>query len=73
MALGTMAKYGIPVTIQCVGLNYYEGYKFRSNTALNFGSTYQIPPELVELYKVNKKQAVSDLLYEITVRMKEVW
>jgi glycerol-3-phosphate O-acyltransferase/dihydroxyacetone phosphate acyltransferase len=30
MALGTMAKFGVPVTIQCVGLNYYEGYKFRS-------------------------------------------
>lgn len=27
----------------------------------------------MELYKVDKKRAVSDLLERITVRMKEVW
>ena len=33
MALGAMERFDIPVTIQCVGLNYYRGYQFRSNTA----------------------------------------
>ena len=36
----------------------YEGYKFRSNVALNFGSVYEIPQELVELYRINKREAV---------------
>jgi glycerol-3-phosphate O-acyltransferase/dihydroxyacetone phosphate acyltransferase len=65
MALGTMAKYGIPVSIQCVGLNYYEGYKFRSNAAINFGPTYTIPMELAEQYKVDRRGAIATLLEEI--------
>jgi hypothetical protein len=73
MALGTMAKYGVPVTIQCVGLNYYEGYKFRSNAAINFGPTYTIPESLVERYRIDKRGAIAELLSEITIRMKSCY
>lgn len=73
MALGCMDKHEVPVAIQCVGLNYYEGYKFRSNAAVNFGSVYEIPWELVQLYRSDKRAAVGQLLKEIENRIKECW
>ena len=73
MALGAMVKYDIPVAIQCVGLNYFQGHKFRSRVAVNFGTTYVVPQKLGELYRFDKKQAISALLCEIETRMKDVW
>ena len=73
MALGAMMKFNIPVAIQCVGLNYFQGHKFRSRVAVNFGTTYNVPQRLAELYKVDKKKAIATLLSEIETRMKDVW
>lgn len=73
MALGAMTKYDIPVAIQCVGLNYFQGHKFRSRVAVNFGTAYNVPHRLADLYKVDKKRAIATLLSEIEARMKDVW
>ena len=78
MALGAMARYNITVTIQCIGLNYYEGHKFRSKAIINFGIPYSIPRELATLFLQNRKKAIEILLKPIetvrtTQRLKEVW
>lgn len=73
MALGAMSRYNISVTIQCVGLNYYSGHKFRSKAVVNFGVPYKIPHELAVLYLQDRRKAVWKLLNIIESRMKEVW
>ena len=65
MALGAMARYNITVTIQCIGLNYYSGHKFRSKAVLNFGVPYTIPRELANLFLQNRKKAIEILLKRI--------
>jgi glycerol-3-phosphate O-acyltransferase/dihydroxyacetone phosphate acyltransferase len=65
MALGAMARYNITVTIQCIGLNYYQGHRFRSKAVLNFGVPYSIPRELATLYLQDRKQAIEILLRQI--------
>jgi glycerol-3-phosphate O-acyltransferase / dihydroxyacetone phosphate acyltransferase len=67
MALGAMARYNITVTIQCIGLNYYHGHKFRSRAVLNFGVPYRIPRELATLYLQDRKQAIQILLKQIEI------
>lgn len=73
MALGAMSRYNMQVNIQCVGLNYYHGHKFRSRSVVNFGVPYKIPMELAMLYLQDRKKAVAKLLAIIEGRMKEVW
>lgn len=65
MALGAMARYNITVTIQCIGLNYYQGHRFRSKAVINFGVPYSIPRELATLYLQDRKQAIEILLRQI--------
>lgn len=65
MALGAMARYNIVVTIQCIGLNYYAGHKFRSKAVLNYGIPYIIPRELATLFLQDRKKAISILLKQI--------
>lgn len=73
MALGAMSKYNISVTIQCVGLNYYSGHKFRSKAVVNFGVPYKVPQDLATLYLQDRRKAVKKLLNIVESRMKEVW
>lgn len=73
MALGAMSRYNMQVSIQCVGLNYYQGHKFRSRAVANFGVPYKVPMELATLYLQDRKKAVAKLLGIIEGRMKEVW
>lgn len=78
MALGAMARHNITVTIQCIGLNYYQGHRFRSKAIVNFGVPYTIPRELATLYMQNRKQAIEILLNQVekvkpNQRLKEVW
>ena len=78
MALGAMSRYNITVTIQCIGLNYYEGHRFRSKAVMNFGVPYTIPRELATLFSQDRKKAIHILLEQIesvfsTQRLKEVW
>lgn len=65
MALGAMARHNIAVTIQCIGLNYYQGHRFRSKAVINFGVPYTIPRELATLYLQNRNKAVEILLKQI--------
>lgn len=65
MALGAMAKHNISVNIVCCGINYYACDKFRSRVIIEFGQPYKIPAESAELYKTNKRSAISELLSEI--------
>ena len=65
MALGAMARYNITVTIQCIGLNYYEGHRFRSKAVMNFGIPYTIPRELATLFSQDRKKAITILLEQI--------
>ena len=62
MALGAMEKYGKPVTLVPCGFNYYNPQNFRSKVVMEFGPAYKVPEELVELYKVNKRKAIAELL-----------
>ena len=62
MALGTMEKYNVPVKLVPCGFNYYNPHKFRSKAILEFGPAYEVPMEMVELYRKDKKKAISILL-----------
>ena len=65
MALGAMVRHNITVTIQCIGLNYYQGHRFRSKAVINFGVPYTIPRELATLYLQDRNKAVEILLKQI--------
>ena len=62
MALGAMEKYNMPVKLVPCGLNYYNPHKFRSKVLLEFGPAYEIPIELIELYRKDKHKAIAVLL-----------
>ncbi len=62
MALGAMDRYNIPVRIVPCGFNYYNPHKFRSKAILEFGPTYEVPAELLQLYRTDKKKAIAILL-----------
>ncbi|KAG9019495.1 hypothetical protein FRB90_001568 [Tulasnella sp. 427] len=79
MALGAMAvNPGLRVRIVPVGLSYFHAHKFRSRAVVEFGSAMDVPPDLVEMFKLggsNKRDASSkllDLIYDglktVTVR-----
>lgn len=65
MALGAAAKHQIKIMLQPVGLNYFKGHKFRSKVLVEFGLPQEVPKELVELYKTNRREAISKLLVSI--------
>jgi glycerol-3-phosphate O-acyltransferase/dihydroxyacetone phosphate acyltransferase len=50
MALGAMAKYNLNVKIITCGFNYFKGHRFRSKVILQFGTPYEIPQSLLEIY-----------------------
>ena len=60
------------VKIIPVGLNYFNRDQFRSEVIVEFSKPYEIPSDLAELYKKNKRKATEILLSEIESRMKAV-
>ena len=63
MSLGAIQKYRKDVQIVACGLNYFGGgHKFRSRVIIEFGQPLQIPKELIEMYQVNKREAIKILL-----------
>ncbi|KRX04186.1 hypothetical protein PPERSA_11310 [Pseudocohnilembus persalinus] len=72
MALGAMAKYNKQVTVVMAGLNYFEGNQFRSKMVLEFGQPYKIPEEFSQLYNLNKRDAIKQLLHIISERIRDV-
>ena len=76
MALGAAAKSeGLKVQIFPVGLNYFQGWKFRSRVYLDIGDVIVPSAEQVAGYKAGgeqKKQAIADLLEQIHRSLKLV-
>ncbi|KAI0818588.1 glycerol-3-phosphate O-acyltransferase [Irpex lacteus] len=79
MALGAMANNpGTQVKIVPVGLSYFHAHRFRSRAVVEFGTALDVPPELVEAFKLGgaeKRDAVGkllDLIYDglktVTIR-----
>ncbi|KAI0093631.1 glycerol-3-phosphate O-acyltransferase [Irpex rosettiformis] len=79
MALGAMANNpGTQVKIVPVGLSYFHPHRFRSRAVVEFGTALDVPPELIEDFKlggVEKRDAVGkllDLIYDglktVTIR-----
>ena len=62
MALGAMEKYGIPVKLVPVAFHYFKQHKFRSQIIMEFGEAYEVPQNIFEAYKSDKKTGVSLLL-----------
>lgn len=57
MALGTLAEApDCGLKIVPVGMNYFHAHKFRSRAVVEFGSPFEIPPKLVEMYKNNQRR-----------------
>ena len=79
MALGAMANDpNVQVKIVPVGLSYFHAHRFRSRAVVEFGTALDVPPELVDMFKlggVQKREAVAkflDLVYDalktVTIR-----
>ena len=79
MALGAMANNpNVQVKIVPVGLSYFHAHRFRSRAVVEFGTALDVPPELVDMFKVGgvqKREAVAkflDLIYDglktVTIR-----
>jgi glycerol-3-phosphate O-acyltransferase/dihydroxyacetone phosphate acyltransferase len=65
MALGAMEKYNISVKLVSCGFTYYQPEKFRSKVIMEYGHPYTIPQSLVEMYRTDKKRAISTLLSNV--------
>ena len=76
MALGAAAQHeGLKVKIFPVGLNYFQGWKFRSRVYLDIGDAITPTDEQVAGYKAGgdaKKRAIADLLEQIHRSLKLV-
>lgn len=62
MALGAMEKYGITVKLVPVAFHNFKQHKFRSQIIMEFGEVYEVPQNIFEAYKSDKKTGVSLLL-----------
>ena len=69
MALGAAAKYeGLPVKVVPVGLNYFQGHKFRSRVYLDVGDPIELSAQHVSDYKAGgeaKKKAIAEVLEQV--------
>lgn len=73
MALGAMAKDPkCRISIVACGLKYFRPQSFRSKVIVEFSKTYRIPTELVNKYKINKREACAELLREVERKMRDV-
>jgi glycerol-3-phosphate O-acyltransferase/dihydroxyacetone phosphate acyltransferase len=56
MALGTLADApDCGLKIVPVGMNYFHAHKFRSRAVIEFGPPFEVPANLVVMYKNNKR------------------
>jgi glycerol-3-phosphate O-acyltransferase / dihydroxyacetone phosphate acyltransferase len=69
MALGALAEHpdcGLKI-VPC-GLNYFHAHKFRSRAVIEFGKPFEIPKELVDLYREGRRAdaigAVLDMVHQ---------
>ncbi|KAG6003958.1 hypothetical protein E4U43_000816 [Claviceps pusilla] len=69
MALGALEKAPeCGLKIVPVGMNYFHAHKFRSRAVVEFGTPFEIPPQLVEAYCNNRRREaigkVIDTVYD---------
>lgn len=69
MALGTLAEApDCGLKIVPVGMNYFHAHKFRSRAVVEFGTPFEIPSYLVEMYRNNQRRdaigQVLDTVYQ---------
>ncbi|KAK0385309.1 hypothetical protein NLU13_7785 [Sarocladium strictum] len=64
MALGALAESpDIGLKIVPVGMNYFHAHKFRSRAVVEFGTPFEIPPHVVDMYKNNqRREAIGQVL-----------
>jgi glycerol-3-phosphate O-acyltransferase / dihydroxyacetone phosphate acyltransferase len=64
MALGALAEApDCGLKIVPVGMNYFHPHKFRSRAVVEFGPPFEVPADLVEMYKNNRRRdAIGQLL-----------
>ena len=62
MALGAIEKYGINVKLMPCTCHYYKQHMFRSKVFVEFGQPHEVPKDIAELYKTDKRGASSKLL-----------
>lgn len=64
MALGALAESpDCGLKIVPVGMNYFHAHKFRSRAVVEFGTPFEIPPRLVNMYQNNqRREAIGQLL-----------
>lgn len=65
MALGSLAENpdsGLKI-VPC-GMNYFHPNKFRSRAVVEFGSPFEVPKELVDLYRSGDRREATRLLLE---------
>ncbi|ODA82376.1 hypothetical protein RJ55_00883 [Drechmeria coniospora] len=64
MALGTLAESpDCGLKIVPVGMNYFHPHKFRSRAVIEFGTPFEVPKHLVDLYRGNRRrEAIGQLL-----------
>ena len=67
MAFGAMIRYNIPVTIQCVGLNYTLGHKFRSKVIINYGKPFIVQNTLKDIFVNDTNRAIEILLKNVKI------
>ncbi|GAB0134582.1 hypothetical protein EsDP_00002947 [Epichloe bromicola] len=69
MALGALEQAPeCGLKIVPVGMNYFHAHKFRSRAVVEFGTPFEIPPQLVEAYSNNRRREaigkVIDTVYD---------
>lgn len=64
MALGALAESpDVGLKIVPVGMNYFHAHKFRSRAVIEFGSPFEIPREVIDMYKNNqRREAIGQVL-----------
>ena len=73
IALEAMSNYGIKgIKIISCGFSYFNRDEFRSDLVLEFGIPFEIPESLVNLFRVNKKQAIDLVLKIVETQMRLV-
>mmetsp|Transcript_89861 Transcript_89861/g.256936 ORF Transcript_89861/g.256936 Transcript_89861/m.256936 type:complete len:626 (-) Transcript_89861:586-2463(-) len=65
IAMGALERHGISVPIVPVGLNYFEGHKFRGRCVVEFGPPITISGEVSAAYKEDKRKGCNMLLEQI--------
>ena len=76
MVLGAMAKYSdLNIAIIPVGLNYYQGHRFRSMAYVDYGDPIYIDSKIVEQFKLGgdaKRKACEYVLNMVNDALKSV-